>query len=782
MKFGNTFHRWRALSRCALLLLIAPTAAAFGNSAKSPIVMGAERLASVAQPDLVEIGELLLSELRCVNCHQPDDALSERFLVHPAPRLDKLPNQIHFDYLVSWLRDPGATKPGSTMPHLLSDKSGLEQTEIATAIAQYLFSDAQKPQSDDNPAGSAENGRTLFHSIGCVACHEPDAEFKPAHTSEEISRQPIALPSVPLGNLREKYIPSALADFLFNPLANRPSAHMPRTPMSKAEARDLSRYLLGETPVPLVMPRLDPAAIQRGKEYYQQLRCGTCHSADSGGNDLRSAEKSKPLLELINANDQGCLADVPSGDVPNYNLSPMQRQALRTALANLPAAKSWTVKERARRMVTSMNCLACHERDGIGGPEPGRAFYFQTTGLDLEDEGRFPPRLTSVGRKLVPEALTNVLQGRGAVRPYMVTRMPDFGSHGPTLAECFAKADLNGEIRPTPRDGKEDQVGRSAWGRELVGVTGLSCISCHNLNGKKSLGISAMDLALAPKRLQPEWFRDYLIDPAHFRPGTRMPSFWPEGKAVSPLIGGNTARQIDSIWVYLNEVDQNRLPEGMENKGQFELKPEKFPIIFRTFMKDVGFHAIAVGFPQGISLAFDAESSRWALAWKGRFLDAEGTWDDRFAPLAAPLGTNIIRFPSEPVFMREKTFSATNNSSAEPVRFEGYRLNEQSTPTFLYRIGSVQIEDVCTPDEDGKSILRTFQLSKGNDVLWFPAAEAKQISLEGNQWNCGDYKVSLLSPLSVQGEIVERAGYQTLLVPIHFGNDGRSTLRMKITW
>ena len=46
-----------------------------------------------------------------------------------------------------------------------------------------------------------------------------------------------------------------------------------------------------------------------------------------------------------------------------------------------------------------------------------------------------------------------------------------------------------------------------------------------------------------------------------------MPSFWPEGKAVSPIFGRNTERQIDSLWVYLNELGQTRLPEGLKRKA-----------------------------------------------------------------------------------------------------------------------------------------------------------------------------------------------------------------------
>ena len=202
------------------------------------------------------------------------------------------------------------------------------------------------------------------------------------------------------------------------------------------------------------------------------------------------------------------------------------------------------------------------------------------------------------------------------MRPYLATRMPDFGeAHAKQLTQLLTAADARADVKPTPRHGSENKVGRNKYGRDLMGVKGLNCITCHQLAGHKSLGIQALDLASSPARLRPEWFRDYLINPAAFRPGTRMPSFWPEGKAISPILGRNTERQIDSLWVYLNELEQTRLPEGLEKKGGFELKPDKRPIVFRTFMEAAGTHAIAIGFPVGIHSAFDSEAVGWTTLW-----------------------------------------------------------------------------------------------------------------------------------------------------------------------
>ncbi len=697
----NSPIRW--LCRGAVVLLCFGILAETRAEQKDtpPIVIGYERFFTAPDADLVAAGEFLLAELRCVNCHQPGEHQQNRFRSYPGPKLEDVGSRVRFDYLEEWLAAPTKTKPGTTMPHLLSGRTDEATRESANALAQFLFS-LKTPARPNASIGSIENGRKLFRTIGCVACHEPDA-----------ATEKLTIPSVPLGKLSRKYTVAGLRDFLINPLQFRPSGHMPRTPITSDEANDLTAYLLSGASASAQKVSSNAKLIVKGAKLFSDLGCAACH--DLPGTTI---PKFKTLLELVQSSKQGCLSDAPARGAANYSLSPQQRKAMQAALEKIQTPKTFSASQQIEQRMMALNCFACHQRDSLDGPDSARAIYFQTSGADLEDEGRFPPQLTGVGRKLTPAAIGKVLRGEGSVRPYMMTRMPDFGAeHAEFFSKLFPDADVTADIKPTPRDGNEDKIGRAPWGRELAGVTGLSCISCHDLNGKKSLGIRAVDLAFAPKRLRSEWFRDYLIDPARFRPGTRMPSFWPEGKAIHPLVSANTERQIDSVWVYLNEIDQNRLPEGMEEKGNFELKPKDAPIVFRTFMKDAGLHAIAVGFPQQLNVAFDAEQVRWALAWKGKFLDAEGTWDDRFTPLAEPLGTNIFKFP-------------IGNALPEEHQFRGYRLNAKGVPTFLYQAGAIQVEDTLEPDATGESLRRTLKLRGGSGHLSFGATPEKKVEID----------------------------------------------------
>src|SRR5213075_2229667 len=126
---------------------------------------------------------------------------------------------------------------------------------------------------------------------------------------------------------------------------------------------------------------------------------------------------------------------------------------------------------------------------GIGGPSPERVEYFTiAAGADLGDEGRLPPHLTAVGGKLRPEWTREVLVNKGYVRPYMATRMPQFGEHNigrlPTLYE---QADSPARAATAP-----ENLADAKFGRNLVGTGGLACISCHSFGQYKSLGIPAL--------------------------------------------------------------------------------------------------------------------------------------------------------------------------------------------------------------------------------------------------------------------------------------------------
>ena len=157
-------------------------------------------------------------------------------------------------------------------------------------------------------------------------------------------------------------------------------------------------------------------------------------------------------------------------------------------------------------------------------------------------------------------------------------------------------------------------------------------------------------------------------------------------------------QEIEQIWTYLKEAEQQKLPDGLLRKDSYELFPKKEgkPIVFRTFIHGVGAHAIAVGYPEEIHAGFDAYASRWAVLWRGRYLDAGTTWTDRFSAPDKPLGTDVKGLPVHAAF-------------AGNIRFKGFRHDADGRPVFLYSVNKWQVEDQLLPE--GKNFKRILTIN-----------------------------------------------------------------------
>lgn len=631
-----------------------------------PWVAGFERFHAVA-PD-ASGGRLLYNELGCANCHGGNTGLPLR----RGPDLTTVTTRASADWLRKFIADPARERSGTTMPHLLAHHDQAD----ADAVLHYLGTLAPKTPAAPRRFAevNAEVGKGLYHTKGCVACHAPRADYTPPDgrpATGEFSHGNVAFPA-----LSEKYALSTLAVFLRDPLASRPDGRMPRIELEWQEASDLAAYLLGipgsdgegAPKLPPFAP--DSALAARGREVVTKANCAGCHTLP--------AIPAAPHVALGRATG-GCLYEMPAAGLPRYGLSIVQRTALRAYLneRNAPVTPAFAATETLK----ALNCAACHERDGQGGPDAARKPYFLGD-HNLGDTGRYPPPLTGIGRKLQPEWLAQALTGKRRERPYLATQMPSYGASVAALPALLAKSDARDEVALPPGDVEA--------GRKLLGTLGgLGCITCHGWGERASLGIHALDLSTTAKRLQPGWLREYLINPATHRPGTLMPSFWPEGKAANrDILGGDTDRQIASILAFAR--DGKGAPEGFPatSGSEFELIPVSRPIVLRTFMTGVGTHAILVGFPAGVHLAYDGLECRPALTWKGRFFDAYGTWFSRFAPFEKPLGEYVA------------PWSAPGEAGGART-FEGYRLDAAGVPTFLFSVGGVPVAERFEPGENG---------------------------------------------------------------------------------
>ena len=678
-----------------------------GGLQAEPLVTGFERFH--ASEATREGGALLYSELGCANCHGAGPELAGR----QGPVLAGLKERVNAEWVSAFLAEPQKVKPGTMMPALFEGLDAQEKAAQVEAVTHYLMSlkpkgKATKPKVPRH--SNAERGSAVYHQVGCVACHAPTPDFHPAigaPKAEEFTSRPVPLPE-----LKAKYSLLTLAAFLEAPDKVRPDGRMPHLGLSNEDAMDIACHLMDYRPSdPREAPGLKALALEaekvkRGAEIVAKMNCAACH-------DLGAAPQPKSETVAMGAKAGGCLTGEAGVGRPSYALSPVQREALEVYLSGEPGLEAG---QRADLTLKAFNCVACHDRDGAGGPDVARNRYF-VGDEGIADAGRLAPPLTGIGMKLKPEWMEKVFRGEGRVRPYVKTRMPVYEAQAKAFTALLTAVDA----RELPKLAQGDV----AAGKKLAGIVGgVNCITCHVWGDKPSLGIQALDISALDQRLRPEWFREYLLNPAGYRPGTLMPPLWPGGVSmVKDVLGGDAERQIASIWAFIAEGEG--LPEGYPEQvaGAFELVPKERPIVQRTFLKEVGTHAILVGFPGGVNLAFDGQKGRPALVWKGRFFDAYSTWFVRAAPFEDPLEKEVSAWPK-----------GTEAGAARVEAFRGYRLDKAGMPTFLITTEEGVLAEERYEGEE-ETLRRVVTWEGAKEPVWEHPAGVKVAEAQGSKAN-----------------------------------------------
>ena len=426
-------------------------------------------------------GRLLFSELRCVSCHATEAVNQKK-----GPDLFRVGSRVNPDYIQKFIASPHTVDLGTQMPDLLAGNP--KRDEIADALTHYLVSRSDKPfDADVVKQEEVDVGKILFEKIGCANCHLPGKGVQLLHMSS-------------------KYGVNSLSEFLFQPRHARPSGRMPDMNLTRTEAKSIASYLIGLKA--RGSSEFKPVAfkVAKGEKYFDQLNCASCHDLEG--------KKSKPALAISKLRKgEGCLSGQSKG-VPYFNLSQEQRAAIDQALPEMD--KHLDAKDQIHQTLAAFNCIACHTRDGTGGVSNGMFKYFGTDEEGLGNPARIPPTLDGVGAKLRPEWLRKVLFDSESVRPYMHTRMPQFGeanlSH---LSALFEKVDRLPKVElPEPK--RDDRRKYREGGHLLVGDKGLNCIACHNFNGKASPGLKGIDLLNSFERLQPSWFVHFMKNPQKY--------------------------------------------------------------------------------------------------------------------------------------------------------------------------------------------------------------------------------------------------------------------------
>ena len=716
-------------------------------------------------------GLVLLKEFNCASCHQ-DDGARNSIPVNGGPDLAWSAGHVNPHFLQEFIEDPAHIKPGTGMPDLLAGLSADERRSTARELADYVMSLSEHSfLKQPVNAEAATRGRELFHSVGCVACHSPRDD-----TGQELLLES----SVPLGPLENKYAIDGLSEFLKSPHDVRSGGRMPSLSLTHWEALDIAHFLLsnrltGESGSDKPYS-WDPDLAAKGRLHFQRLRCARCHGMDQD----RTLDALRPMSGL--RADKGCLSE-GNGPWPQFDLNTQQRQAIRAGLAR--QSRALRDEEHISVMLTAFRCASCHQRDELGGVSPERNPHFQTTNPNLGPQGRIPPTLTGVGAKLKPTWMRQVLLGGRTTRPYLKTRMPQYGTESlAALVELFERAD---QVPEEHYSEFEDQKAMRTTGHEMVGTGGLNCIACHPFQLKQAANMPAVDLTEMSERLHKSWFYRYMRNPQQLSMNTIMPSYWPGGRAIRrDILEGDRDQQIEALWQYLQDGRQARQPRGLIIEP-IELLATDEAVMLRRSYPSVGKRGIGVGYPQQVNIVYDAEQLRLAMVWQGKFADPGGVWRSQGHGTVRPLSRDVIRFAPGPDLDDAKSPWIADEGRPPQHRFKGYSLDEQRRPMFKYEFDDVTVADYFVDAVDPKSqrpVLRrslTLQSNRTKRGISFRAANGKDITHADDGAFRIDQTLNVRIASDHVGQIVDASSGKQLQVPIDTGKSP-STLVLEYFW
>lgn len=770
-----------------------------------------------------EEGEQLFHSVGCVACHSPRNKLGQEIMAGDSVPLGDLEQKYNTRSLAEFLRAPHKIRPSGRMPDMKLNGREAEQlanyllrkTEVPGHLRYTLLRGRVWEGLDVNvtkekaglvkdfdlaslmqlPGNSAviyegflnvkKTGQYTFYlemNGGQLLLDDEEvANLSPSPRRGVKKTKAIHQLREGWNKIQLTYIHAGKEPYLKFEMAG---------PGIGRQAIDASVLSISQTPIaPYRQYKVDQALAAQGKIHFTKLGCVSCHG-DVPSNES-AAEVSKPLAKLDPF--RGCLSE-GEGPWPHFRLSATQREAIRAVLPEVESTQL-TQQQLVNKSLVTFNCIACHQREGLGGVSPERDPYFVGTKVQLGNEGRIPPPLTHVGAKLQTSWINEVMLHGKEQREYLATRMPQSGeANVGHLVNLFEKVDTLEEVT---FDEIENVERYKAAGHQLVGTTGFSCIACHDFNGQKASGPGAMDIIHSTERLKKKWFYLFLLKPSRFHPSTIMPEAWPGGFAFKKdILDGDSKRQIESIWIYLKDGVRAKNPIGLSRKSP-ELRVTDEAVICRG-RGNAGYRGIAVGYPERLSLAFDSQEMNLCLLWKGKFARVNpGSF--------SAIGDNRISFAAGIPFHRLETLDDNWPYKRKTdylfpqdhgYRFGGYYLGPKKRPTFMYRYGDIRVEEYFEDglDQEQNAYFRrtfTFDSPKTQKKFYFRAATAKNIALQHEEtaapknvqrkrttFTADRLKVTILGP---HRGIIRDGDPQELLIPLELPQ-GESKLVLEYRW
>jgi mono/diheme cytochrome c family protein len=489
------------------------------------------------------------------------------------------------------------------------DAANWDKRNVAeiNSITEFLWSKSQVRQL---PAaargGNPAEGKKIVETVGCFGCHSV-GPIEEVPNQSQIRRRH----GFNLENQGSKVPVAWIYNWVKDPARVWPDTKMPSLRLTDQEAGDVAAYLSTLRNADWekkALPAVDAAALDdvaleflrtnstdieareklktmtadqkylfAGERLISKYGCFGCHNIPGFENAQPiGTELTEAGSKLISQLDFGFLPIEHSRTgwyeqklhnprifdvgrvkrpeellkMPNFHFSDSDVRAITGVLTSMVRDrvplemrdKTTDAVSQGRLLIAEKNCKGCHIIEGAGSD-------IRTTLA----QALIPPNLATEGAKTQPLWLHSFLKDPSIVRlrPWLTARMPTFHfteQQAATIERYFSavdKVDYPFISTDIDTDNEKLRVGADLF-------TKLQCSSCHPTSNVVPAGKAPEDLApnllLASQRLRPEWVLRWLSDPQKIVPGTRMPTFFPEGQSPFPqILGGNSPAQIQAV-------------------------------------------------------------------------------------------------------------------------------------------------------------------------------------------------------------------------------------------
>ena len=295
--------------------------------------------------------------------------------------------------------------------------------------------------------------------------------------------------------------------------------------------------------------------------------------------------------------------------------------------------------ERGGALVRQLGCVACHDVKGHSST--------------VREEA---PNLSFEGEVVRRDWLFAFLREPYQIRPAIKARMPDFrltDREALAITEYLASLVEGERVAGLKLDNPKNSAEELEAAKKLMSKDYFNCFNCHIQGDKLPAGKPeewAPDLTGVKGRINQDFLFKWLQRPDKFRPGTKMPAFFPDkDSGPDDVFGGDEAKQMAAIIKLLMSIGRvESFPDYTRAKAKF---PDVTPAEGRALvmrLNCVGCHEIAV-LPEGKKIGpnLTYQGSRVRKDWLIEFLRAPYTIKPEYALMGSPARMPTFHFKSD---------------------------------------------------------------------------------------------------------------------------------------